>query len=105
MRFNRGIGTFSEALDAERAQFEAEDLLVERREKTAIAMVAVFKTLGAGFGRSRKAQKDENAASRSSGSHHHRNFDYRQRRGACEPNLLVGSSKPEVVKKRRCHGM
>ena len=59
IRFNRGIGTFSEALDAERAQFEAEDLLVERREKTAIAMVAVFKTLGAGFGRSRKAQKDE----------------------------------------------
>ena len=43
------------ALDAERAQFEAEDLLVERRENTAIAMVAVFKTLGAGFGRSRKA--------------------------------------------------
>ena len=59
IRFNRGIGTFAEALDAERAQFEAEDLLVERREKTAIAMVGVFKTLGAGFGRSRKSQQDE----------------------------------------------
>jgi multidrug efflux system outer membrane protein len=49
IRFNRGIGTFSEALDAERAQFEAEDLLVESRAKTATAMVALFKALGAGF--------------------------------------------------------
>lgn len=64
IRFNRGMGTFSEALDAERAQFEAEDLLVERREKAAIAMVAVFKTLGAGFGRSRKAQQDEKGEQR-----------------------------------------
>jgi outer membrane protein, multidrug efflux system len=49
IRFNRGIATFSEVLDAERTQFEAEDLLVESRAKTATAMVAVFKTLGAGF--------------------------------------------------------
>jgi len=49
IRFNRGIGTFSEVLDAERAQFEAEDILVESRAETATAMVAVFKALGAGF--------------------------------------------------------
>jgi multidrug efflux system outer membrane protein len=49
IRFNRGIGTFSEVLDAERAQFEAEGLLVESRAETATAMVAVFKALGAGF--------------------------------------------------------
>jgi multidrug efflux system outer membrane protein len=49
IRFNRGIATFSEVLDAERTQFEAEDLLVESRAKTATAMVAVFKALGAGF--------------------------------------------------------
>jgi multidrug efflux system outer membrane protein len=49
IRFNRGIGTFSEVLDAEHAQFEAEDLLVESRAKTSTAMVAVFKALGAGF--------------------------------------------------------
>jgi len=49
IRFNRGIATFSEVLDAERTQFEAEDLLVESWAKTATAMVAVFKTLGAGF--------------------------------------------------------
>jgi multidrug efflux system outer membrane protein len=49
IRFNRGIGTFSEVLDAERTQFEAEDLLVESRAETATAMVAVFKALGAGF--------------------------------------------------------
>ena len=48
IRFNRGIGTFSEVLDAERTQFEAEDLLVESRAETATAMVAVFKALGAG---------------------------------------------------------
>jgi len=48
IRFNRGIGTFSEVLDAERAQFEAENLLVESRAETATAMVAVFKALGAG---------------------------------------------------------
>ena len=48
IRFNRGTATFSEVLDAERTQFEAEDLLVESRAETAIAMVAVFKTLGAG---------------------------------------------------------
>src|SRR6266404_7474408 len=59
IRFNRGMATFSEVLDAERTQFEAEDLLAESREKTAIAMVAVFKTLGAGFGRARKAQQDK----------------------------------------------
>jgi multidrug efflux system outer membrane protein len=49
IRFNRGIGTFSEVLDAEHAQFEAADLLVESRAETATAMVAVFKALGAGF--------------------------------------------------------
>jgi multidrug efflux system outer membrane protein len=49
IRFNRGIATFSEVLDAERTQIEAEDLLVESRAKTATAMVAVFKALGAGF--------------------------------------------------------
>jgi multidrug efflux system outer membrane protein len=49
IRFNRGIATFSEVLDAERTQFEAEDLLVESWAKTATAMVAVFKALGAGF--------------------------------------------------------
>jgi multidrug efflux system outer membrane protein len=49
IRFNRGIDTFSEVLDAERAQFEAEDNLVESRAETATAMVAVFKALGAGF--------------------------------------------------------
>jgi multidrug efflux system outer membrane protein len=49
IRFNRGIGTFSDVLDAERARFEAEDLLVESRAETATAMVAVFKALGAGF--------------------------------------------------------
>jgi outer membrane protein, multidrug efflux system len=49
IRFNRGMATFSEVLDAERTQFEAEDLLVESRAKTATAMVAVFKALGAGF--------------------------------------------------------
>jgi outer membrane protein TolC len=49
IRFNRGTATFSEVLYAERTQFEAEDLLVEIRAKTATAMVAVFKTLGAGF--------------------------------------------------------
>ena len=49
IRFNRGIGTFSEVLDAERAQFEAEDILVQSRAETATAMVAVFKALGAGF--------------------------------------------------------
>ena len=48
IRFNRGIGTFSEVLDAERAQFEAENLLVESRAETATAMIAVFKALGAG---------------------------------------------------------
>jgi len=42
IRFNRGIDTFSEVLDGERAQFEAEDILVESRAKTATAMVAVF---------------------------------------------------------------
>ena len=49
IRFNRGIATFSEVLDAERTQFEADDLLVESLAKTATAMVAVFKALGAGF--------------------------------------------------------
>jgi outer membrane protein, multidrug efflux system len=49
IRFNRGMATFSEVLDAERTQFGAEDLLVESRANTAIAMVAVFKALGAGF--------------------------------------------------------
>jgi multidrug efflux system outer membrane protein len=49
IHFNRGIDTFSEVLDAERAQFEAEDILVESRAETATAMVAVFKALGAGF--------------------------------------------------------
>jgi multidrug efflux system outer membrane protein len=49
IRFNRGIGTFSEVLGAERAQFEAEDILVESRAEIATAMVAVFKALGAGF--------------------------------------------------------
>jgi multidrug efflux system outer membrane protein len=49
IRFNRGIATFSEVLDAERTQFEAEDLLVESWAKTATAMVAVFKALGAGL--------------------------------------------------------
>jgi multidrug efflux system outer membrane protein len=49
IRFNRGIATFSEVLDAERTQFEAEDLLVESWANTATAMVAVFKALGAGF--------------------------------------------------------
>jgi multidrug efflux system outer membrane protein len=49
IRFNRGIATFSELLEAERTQVEAEDLLVESRAKTATAMVAVFKALGAGF--------------------------------------------------------
>jgi multidrug efflux system outer membrane protein len=51
IRFDRGIGTFSEVLDAERAQFDAEDVLVESRVETATAMVAVFKALGAGFDR------------------------------------------------------
>jgi outer membrane protein, multidrug efflux system len=49
IRFNRGTATFSEVLDAERTQFEAENLLVESREETATAMVAVFKALGVGF--------------------------------------------------------
>jgi multidrug efflux system outer membrane protein len=49
IRFNRGIATFSEVLEAEHTQFEAEDLLVESRAKTATAMVALFKALGAGF--------------------------------------------------------
>jgi outer membrane protein TolC len=59
IRLNRGTATLSDVLGAERIQFEAEDLLVESRKKTAIAMVAVFKNLGAGFGRTRKAQQDE----------------------------------------------
>ncbi len=50
IRFDRGIGTFSEVLEAERAHFKAEDTLVESRAETATAMVAVFKALGAGFG-------------------------------------------------------
>jgi outer membrane protein TolC len=49
IRFNCAIAKFSEVLDAERTQFEAEDLLLETLGETATAMVAVFKTLGAGF--------------------------------------------------------
>jgi outer membrane protein, multidrug efflux system len=47
-RFEGGVSDFLAALDANRAAFEAEDLLAQSQTATATALVALYKALGTG---------------------------------------------------------
>jgi len=48
-RFQFGVSTFLEVLDAERRLLEAEDALADSEARTATALVAVYKALGGGW--------------------------------------------------------
>jgi len=49
LRYEEGVSDFLQVLDAERTQLEAEDLLAQSRTDAATSLVAVYKSLGAGW--------------------------------------------------------
>jgi multidrug efflux system outer membrane protein len=49
LRYEEGVSDFLQVLDAERTQLEAEDLLAQSRSDSATSLVAVYKSLGAGW--------------------------------------------------------
>ena len=49
LRYEEGVSDFLQVLDAERTQLDAEDLLAQSRSDSATSLVAVYKSLGAGW--------------------------------------------------------
>src|SRR5205823_4044010 len=48
-RYEGGVSSFLEVLDAERTQLAAEDQLAQSRTETATSLIAVYKALGGGW--------------------------------------------------------
>jgi outer membrane protein TolC len=49
LRFDGGIADFLQVLDAERSQLETEDRLVQSETRSAVALVALYRTMAGGW--------------------------------------------------------